>query len=173
MLDRREPHRTDRQGGGNGQGNIQETARQSVHRIFCTKYSGGRTAVSRDTIDGMTRRSFLPAVAGSALAASAANAAAQTASKGRLKQGVCRGVFGKGMSMPQMCELAAKLGFKGFDLIGPQDWPALKAARADSHHGAERIRRSATASIEKRITPASTRAFARASTSPPPRARPT
>jgi len=76
----------------------------------------------------MTRRSFLPAVAGSTLAASAGNVAAQTASKGRLKQGVCRGVFGKGMTMPQMCELAARLGFKGFDLIGPQEWPALKAA---------------------------------------------
>jgi hydroxypyruvate isomerase len=75
----------------------------------------------------MTRRSFWPAVAGTALAASVGSAAAQTTPrKGRLKQCVTRGVFGRGMAMPQMCKEAARLGIKGFDLVGPQDWPTLK-----------------------------------------------
>jgi hydroxypyruvate isomerase len=70
----------------------------------------------------MTRRSFIPAVAGSALAG------AQTVPrKGRLKQSVTRGCFGKkGMSLEDMAREAARLGAKGFDLIGPQDWPVLK-----------------------------------------------
>jgi hydroxypyruvate isomerase len=75
----------------------------------------------------MTRRSFLPAMAGSALAGSAATALAQTvARKGRLKQGVCRGVFGRGMTIEQMCKEAARLGAKGIDLVPPKDWPTLK-----------------------------------------------
>jgi hydroxypyruvate isomerase len=86
-----------------------------------------RAGPPRDTIDAMTRRSFLPAIAGSALAGSAATASAQTvARKGRLKQGVCRGVFGRGMSMEQMCKEAARLGAKGIDLVGPKEWPILK-----------------------------------------------
>ncbi len=46
--------------------------------------------------------------------------------KGRLKQCVTRGVFGKGMSLEEQCRQAARLGCKGFDLIGPGDWPLLK-----------------------------------------------
>jgi hydroxypyruvate isomerase len=86
-----------------------------------------RVRLPRDTIDGMTRRTFLPAIAGSAIAGSVATVSAQTvARKGRLKQGVCRGVFGRGMTMEQMCKEASRLGAKGFDLVGPKDWPTLK-----------------------------------------------
>jgi hydroxypyruvate isomerase len=46
--------------------------------------------------------------------------------KGRIKQGVTRGVFARGMSMEDCCRAAAQAGIKGFDLIGPQDWPTLK-----------------------------------------------
>src|SRR5207248_6698113 len=46
--------------------------------------------------------------------------------KGRIKQGVTRGVFGRAMSLEDSCREAAKLGITGFDLIGPQDWPTLK-----------------------------------------------
>ena len=70
----------------------------------------------------MRRRDFLPALA-------APLALAQTSEpvkrKGRLKQGVTRGVF-RGMSLEDSCREAARLGIKGFDLIGPQDWPTLK-----------------------------------------------
>jgi len=68
----------------------------------------------------MRRRDFLPALA--------ASAAAQTAveRKGRLKQCVTRGVFGRSMSFEETCRVAADLGCKGYDLIGPADWPILK-----------------------------------------------
>jgi hydroxypyruvate isomerase len=75
----------------------------------------------------MTRRTFLPAAGASALAmAGAAGAAPGPARKGRLKQGVTRGVFGRNVPLEQCCKMAADLGIKGFDLIGPPDWPILK-----------------------------------------------
>jgi hydroxypyruvate isomerase len=50
-----------------------------------------------------------------------------TVRKGKLKQCVTGGVFGRGaMSMDDRCREAARLGAKGFDLIGPKDWPTLK-----------------------------------------------
>jgi len=54
-----------------------------------------------------------------------------TARKGRIKQGVTMGVFGRGAnnqapSLEDCCREAAKLGIKGFDLRGPADWPILK-----------------------------------------------
>src|SRR5215472_980260 len=77
----------------------------------------------------MTRRSFLPAAGAPALAlAGAAGAPAAAARKGRLKQAVTRGVFGPQISrdLDACCKMAVELGVKGFDLIGPQDWPTLK-----------------------------------------------
>jgi hydroxypyruvate isomerase len=71
----------------------------------------------------MRRRDFLPALVAPA-------ALAQTPPpvprKGRIKQGVTRGVFARGASMEDCCREAAQAGIKGFDLIGPQDWPTLK-----------------------------------------------
>ncbi len=47
--------------------------------------------------------------------------------KGRIKQGVTRGVFrGPMMTFDDMCREAAKLGIQGFDLVEPADWPTLK-----------------------------------------------
>src|SRR5262245_59585970 len=46
--------------------------------------------------------------------------------KNRIKQGVTRGVFTRDMSLEACCKAAADLGIKGFDLIGPADWPLLK-----------------------------------------------
>lgn len=46
--------------------------------------------------------------------------------KGRLKQGVTRGVFGRGSVLEDSCREAARLGIVAFDLIGPADWPTLK-----------------------------------------------
>jgi hydroxypyruvate isomerase len=71
----------------------------------------------------MRRRDLLPVLA-------APLALAQTPTpvqrKGRIKQGVTRGVFGRGLSLEDSCREAARLGIKGFDLIGPQDWPTLR-----------------------------------------------
>jgi hydroxypyruvate isomerase len=48
--------------------------------------------------------------------------------KVRLKQGLMRVVFGQDskLTFDDQCREAAKVGFKGFDLIGQQDWPTLK-----------------------------------------------
>ena len=78
----------------------------------------------------MRRREFLgaitaPFVLGPISAAQTA-APASAARKGRIKQGVTRGVFGRGASLEDSCREAARLGIKGFDLIGPADWPTLK-----------------------------------------------
>ena len=51
---------------------------------------------------------------------------APVARKGRIKQGVTRGVFAREWSLDDCCREAARLGIKGFDLIGPADWPTLK-----------------------------------------------
>ena len=69
----------------------------------------------------MRRRDFLPI-----LAAPFALAQTPVQRKGRIKQGVTRGVFARGASLEDCCREAARLGIKGFDLIGPADWPTLK-----------------------------------------------
>jgi hydroxypyruvate isomerase len=73
----------------------------------------------------MRRRDFLPA-----LAAPLAMAQAQTPQpvklKGKFKQGVCQGVFPRGMDFEERCKEAVALGITGFDLVGPQQWPILK-----------------------------------------------
>ncbi len=45
---------------------------------------------------------------------------------GRLKQCVTEGVFSKSMDFEDTCRQAARLGSKGYDLIGPERWPILK-----------------------------------------------
>jgi hydroxypyruvate isomerase len=71
----------------------------------------------------MKRRHFVPALL-SPLAAG--RLAAQSNRKGRIKQGVTRGVFGRQLSLEDCCREAARLGIRGFDLIGPADWPLFK-----------------------------------------------
>jgi hydroxypyruvate isomerase len=76
----------------------------------------------------MKRREFMSALVGGAVAVTVTPAVSvQTISrKGRLKQAVTRGVFARNMSLEDCCREAARLGCKGFDLIGPADWPTLK-----------------------------------------------
>ena len=71
----------------------------------------------------MRRRDFATILAASALTG-VPQAKAQK--KSRIKQGVTRGVFARDMSLEACCKAAADLGIKGFDLIGPADWPLLK-----------------------------------------------
>jgi len=71
----------------------------------------------------MRRRDFLPTLA---LTAAAAQTPAPSPGKGRLKQGVTRGVFARDMSFEDTCRTAARLGLKGYDLEGPEQWPMLK-----------------------------------------------
>jgi hydroxypyruvate isomerase len=72
----------------------------------------------------MTRRTWLAALA--AASAAAPQELKPTPRKGRLKQCVTRGVFGRNMPFEEMCRQAARLGVVGFDLIGPEDFPVLK-----------------------------------------------
>src|SRR5262245_39934445 len=74
----------------------------------------------------MTRREVVSTLSTMTLATAAAAQSQPKPRKGRLKQCVTRGVFGKGMALEDMCRNAAEKGVVGFDLIGPNDFPLLK-----------------------------------------------
>src|SRR5262245_29170276 len=77
----------------------------------------------------MRRREFLGSLAAPLVMAPIERLRAQTGPvqrKGRIKQGVTRGVFAREMSLDDCCREAAVLGIKGFDLMGPADWSTLK-----------------------------------------------
>jgi hydroxypyruvate isomerase len=74
----------------------------------------------------MRRRDFLPALAAAPVALAQNRPSQPLARKGRLKQGVTRGVFAREMSLEDCCREAARLGVRGFDLIGPADWQTLR-----------------------------------------------
>ena len=71
----------------------------------------------------MKRRHFIPALVGPIVLG---QVAAPPKRKGRIKQGITRGVFGRDANIEDCCQKAAALGIRGFDLIGPADWPTLK-----------------------------------------------
>jgi hydroxypyruvate isomerase len=88
----------------------------------------------------MNRRTFLHTAA-AALAAGGIglNGQEQTPApgrKGRLRQGVTRGVFGRGVALEDCCRQAASLGIEGFDLVTPADWPRRESCRDRSHDAA-------------------------------------
>src|SRR5437773_7888995 len=75
----------------------------------------------------MRRREFILSLAAAATTTFAQTPAPTTVPrKGRLKQAVTRGVFARNMPLEDCCREAARLGCKGFDLLGPADWPTLK-----------------------------------------------
>ena len=77
----------------------------------------------------MRRRDFLAGLAAAGVAASAgAQPPPPVPRKSRIKQAAMRFNFGRDptLSFDDMCREAARLGVRGFDLVGPQDWPALK-----------------------------------------------
>jgi len=78
----------------------------------------------RDFLLSATAASFALAASPSAL--TLAQTITPVARKGRIKQGVTTGVFARGTSLEDACREAARLGIKGFDLIGPADWPTLR-----------------------------------------------
>jgi len=61
-------------------------------------------------------------------AAARAQSPPPAARKGRIKQALMRFNFGPSpkLTFDDMCREAARLGYVGFDLVGPQDWPTLK-----------------------------------------------
>jgi hydroxypyruvate isomerase len=72
----------------------------------------------------MLRRNFITGLGASLFAGAISKG--QTPRKGQFMQGVTRGVFARDMSLEDCCKNAANLGIKGFDLLGPADWPLLK-----------------------------------------------
>jgi hydroxypyruvate isomerase len=74
----------------------------------------------------MTRRTFLPVAAGFTQAGRIAPAMAQTVQrKGRLKQSVARWCFSK-IQLRDLAKECARLGLKGIDLVGHDEWPVLQ-----------------------------------------------
>jgi hydroxypyruvate isomerase len=71
----------------------------------------------------MDRRTFAGALLSPALLQ--AQSLADIVKKGRLKQGVCPGVFPRRMPVEDRCKLAVKCGVQGFDLIRAEDFPTL------------------------------------------------
>jgi hydroxypyruvate isomerase len=76
----------------------------------------------------MDRRDFLASVAAAGLAAAAHAQPPASPRGGRIKQALMRFNFGAGsaLTFDDMCREAARLGYYGFDLVGPSDWPTLK-----------------------------------------------
>src|SRR5688572_29454246 len=72
----------------------------------------------------MNRRDFI--LTATTATAAAAQDARSASRKGKLRQAVCAGVFGRGVALEDRCRIAAKLGVVGHDLVGPKDWPTLK-----------------------------------------------
>jgi hydroxypyruvate isomerase len=75
----------------------------------------------------MQRRTLLGAAAGAAVAG-ALGPMVQAAPASRIKQGLWKINFGAkpDLTFDQMCAFAAPLEVKGFDVIGPDEWPILK-----------------------------------------------
>lgn len=84
---------------------------------------------------GLTRRDALRmAVAGSVGLGAAAVLPAFAATaplKGNLKHSVARWTFPQ-QSIAQLCQTVKGIGFAAIDLVGPADWPTLKAHGVDS-----------------------------------------
>src|SRR5215475_2941689 len=74
----------------------------------------------------MRRRDFFFCLAAATTTLAQTTPLAPIKRKGRLTQAVMRGVFGRNTPLEDACREAARLGCKGFDLIGPADWPVLK-----------------------------------------------
>jgi hydroxypyruvate isomerase len=82
-----------------------------------------------DAIKPIGRRHFLASAAGLGALALAPgwNTPGAEPRPGRLKQGVCLGVFGKmPLDLDGKCREAARLGALGVDLVGPDAFPVLK-----------------------------------------------
>jgi hydroxypyruvate isomerase len=71
----------------------------------------------------MTRRTALKTTAAALAATSTAHSA--PAGAGRIKQSVSRWCYAK-TSIDDLCKNAVRIGLKGIDLVGPEDWPTIQ-----------------------------------------------
>jgi hydroxypyruvate isomerase len=72
----------------------------------------------------MRRRDFFTALAAAGFAAGQIQQSTQR--KGRFRQSVMAVNFPQGTPLEEMCRIATRIGFTGFDLVQPKDWPVLK-----------------------------------------------
>ena len=98
--------------------------RREAKRLEVTEEQavGGRSdfpaPLVTDTIEAMvTRRELWPVAAGAVFQ--------PVARKGRLKQAVARWCF-KMWSLEELAQNCVRLGIKGIDLIGPEEWPVAQ-----------------------------------------------
>jgi hydroxypyruvate isomerase len=73
------------------------------------------------------RRQVIRSVAALAVAGAAPSAAQEAvpSARGRLKQSISRWCLGK-MSLDEVCQAAVRIGYKGLDLLPPQEWGTVK-----------------------------------------------
>lgn len=77
----------------------------------------------------MQRRTLLGAAAGAVALGALGSMAKAAPPPSRIKQGLWKINFGPApqkLTFDQMCAFAAPLGVKGFDVIGPEEWPILR-----------------------------------------------
>jgi hydroxypyruvate isomerase len=74
----------------------------------------------------MNRREFTAVLSTAPLPLAQSGSPVPVPRKGRLKQGVCGGVFGRGMQFESQCREAARLGAQCFDLRRPEEFPILQ-----------------------------------------------
>ncbi len=73
----------------------------------------------------MTRRQLIASGAALPLAAQTGTPAKKER-KGRLRQGVCGSVFGRGLSFEEQCKQASLLGVQVIDLVEPDRWATIE-----------------------------------------------
>lgn len=81
-----------------------------------------------NTINRRTALTTIAGVAGAGLVSDTTNpahAAEDTPLKGNLKQSVCKWCYSD-MSLDELCKVAKKIGIKGIDLLGENDWATVK-----------------------------------------------
>lgn len=89
---------------------------------------------TKQTNETMSRRAFGVGVLGTGALASGlvsagqaqAQAPAADASKGRLKQSLCKWCYDKNLSLEQLCVAAKEMGMVGIDLLTPKDFETVK-----------------------------------------------
>ncbi len=103
----------------------------------------GGTVMSQGNVGGtLARRTMMKATLAAGVGlAGIGRATAQEADaplRANLKHSVARWTF-KDQSVEQLCQTVKSLGFAAIDLVGPEDWPTLKAHGIDSSmcNGAE------------------------------------
>ncbi|WP_312528817.1 TIM barrel protein [Paracoccus sp. (in: a-proteobacteria)] len=87
--------------------------------------------------DQMTRRGLFKGASALGVSAAlgagiaqAAQAQETVALKGNIHHSVARWTF-KDLSIEALCDLGQRVGLRGIDLCGPEEWPAIKAAGLD------------------------------------------